>query len=68
MLRRLGISTWIYYLERYLDAMYKRDRRLRHLYISATRFLADELYDRGVRKLHIGYPIMLSQREDRDTG
>ncbi|MDT7889937.1 MAG: hypothetical protein RQ885_13320 [Desulfurococcales archaeon] len=36
---------------RYLDAMYKRDERHRHLYITATRFLADELYDRGVRKL-----------------
>ena len=61
MLRRLGISTWIYYHEKYLDAMYKRDERLRHLYITAIRFLADELYRRGVRKLYIGYPIMLSQ-------
>jgi putative transposase len=41
--------------------MYKRDERLRHLYITAIRFLADELYRRGVRKLYIGYPIMLSQ-------
>ena len=61
VLRRLGVSTWIYYHEKYLDAMYKRDERLRHLYITAIRFLADELYDRGVRKLYIGYPIMLSQ-------
>jgi putative transposase len=63
MLRRLGISTWIYlyYHEKYLDAMYKRDERLRHLYITAIRFLADELYRRGVRKLYIGYPYMLSQ-------
>jgi putative transposase len=61
VLRRLGISTWIYYHEKYLDAIYKRDERLRHLYITATRFLADELYSRGVRKLYIGYPIMLSQ-------
>jgi putative transposase len=60
-LRRLGISTWIYYYEKYLDAMYKRDERLRHLYITAIRFLADELYRRGVRKLYIGYPYMLSQ-------
>ncbi len=36
---------------KYLDAMYKRDERLMHLYIKATRFLADELYSRGVRKL-----------------
>jgi len=61
MLRRLGVSTWTYYHEKYLDAMYKRDERLRHLYITAIRFLADELHRRGVRKLYIGYPIMLSQ-------
>jgi putative transposase len=60
MLRRLGISTWIYYHEKYLDAMYKRDERLRHLYIIAIRFLADELYRRDVRKLYIEYPIMFS--------
>jgi putative transposase len=41
--------------------MYKRDERLRHLYITAIRFLADELYRRGVRKLYIGYPYILSQ-------
>ena len=54
------VSTWIYYHEKYLDAMYKRDERLRHLYITAIRFLADELYRRGVRKLYIEYPIMFS--------
>jgi hypothetical protein len=57
MLRRLSMSTWIYYHERYLDAMYKRDGGLRHLYITSIRFLADELYRRGVRKLYIGCPI-----------
>ncbi len=61
LLRNAGISTWREYHERYLKAMYKRDERLRHLYITAIRFLADELYRRGVRKLYIGYPIMLSQ-------
>jgi putative transposase len=61
VLRRLGISTWIYHQGKYLDAIYKRDERLRHLYITATRFLADELYNRGIRKLYIGYPYMLSQ-------
>jgi putative transposase len=61
VLRRLGISTWIYYHEKYPDAIYKRDERLRHLYITAIRFLADELHRRGVKKLYIGYPIMLSQ-------
>ena len=61
LLKRLSISAWIYYHERYLDAMYKRDERLRHLYITAIRFLADDLYRRGVRKLYIGYPYMLLQ-------
>jgi len=41
--------------------MYKRDERLRHLYITSIRFLADDLYRRGVKKLYIGYPYMLSQ-------
>jgi len=61
LLRNAGIPTWKEYHERYLKAMYKRDKRLRHLYITAIRFLADELHRRGVRKLYIGYPIMLSQ-------
>ncbi|MDT7889265.1 MAG: transposase [Desulfurococcales archaeon] len=64
LLRNAGISTWREYHEKYLKAMYKRDERLRQLYITAIRFLADKLYDRGVRKLYIGYPIMLS----RDNG
>jgi len=66
VLRRLSISTWIYYHEKYLDAMYKKDERLRHLYITAIRFLADLLYRRGVRKLYIGYPIMLSQNSGNE--
>jgi putative transposase len=48
-------------MKKYLKAIYKRDERLRHLYIAAIGFLADKLYDRGVRKLYIGYPIVLSQ-------
>jgi putative transposase len=66
MLRRLSISTWIYYHKKYLDAMYKRDERIRLLYITAIRFLADELHRRGVRKLYIGYPIMLSQNNGNE--
>jgi hypothetical protein len=49
------ISTWIYYHEKYLEAMYKKNERLRHLYRASIRFLAYELYRRGVRKLYIGY-------------
>ncbi|MDT7889694.1 MAG: zinc ribbon domain-containing protein, partial [Desulfurococcales archaeon] len=44
----------------------KRDERLRHLYITAIRFLADELHRRGVRKLYIGYPYMLSQNNGNE--
>jgi putative transposase len=61
LLRNAGISTWREYHEKYLKTMYKRVERLRHLYITATKFLADKLYNRGVRKPYIGYPIMLSQ-------
>ena len=61
LLRNAGLPTWKEYHEKYLKAMYKRDERLRHLYITAIRFLADELHRRGVRKLYIGYPYILSQ-------
>jgi hypothetical protein len=50
------------YREKYLEAMYKRDKRLRRLYITATRFLAGELYNRCVRKLYIGYPPCLAKK------
>jgi transposase len=66
MLRNAGLLTWIYYHEKYLKAMYKRDERLRHLYITAIKSLADKLYDRGVRKLYIGYPIVLSQDNGKE--
>jgi putative transposase len=66
MLKNAGIPTWKEYHEKYLKAMYKRDERLRHLYITAIRFLADELYRRGVRKLYIRYPIMLSQNNGNE--
>jgi hypothetical protein len=57
----MGISTRIYYHEKYLDAIYKRSKKLRYLkYIKATRFLADKLYNRGIRKPYIDYPMMLS--------
>jgi hypothetical protein len=46
--------------------MYKKNGRLRHLYITAIRSLADDLYRRGVRKLNIGYPIMLSQNNENE--
>mgnify|MGYP000140759724 FL=1 len=61
LLRNARIPTWVYYHERYLEAFHTRDKRLRHLYRTSIRFLAETLWNRGVRKLYIGYPIMLSQ-------
>jgi putative transposase len=48
LLRKAGFSTWVTYHERCLKAIYKRDERLRHLYITSIRFLADKLYNKGV--------------------
>jgi putative transposase len=61
LLRNAGLPTWILYHEKYLEALHTRDERLRHLYRTSIRFLAETLWNRGVRKLYIGYPIMLSQ-------
>jgi len=65
MLKRLSISNG-YIITRNIYAMYKRDERLRHLYITAIRLLADELYRKGVKKLYIGYPITLSQNNGNE--
>jgi hypothetical protein len=59
--RKTELPKWVEHHERCLKAIYTRDERLRHLYITATRFLADEPYNKGVRKLYIEYPMMLSQ-------
>jgi putative transposase len=61
LLKNAGIHRWKDYHEKYLYAIYKRDERLRHLYRTAIRFLAEMLWSREVEKIYIGYPIMLSQ-------
>jgi len=61
LLKNAGFSTWIKYHEKYVKALYKKNERLRHLYRTAIRFLAETLWSRGVRKVYIGYPIMLNQ-------
>jgi len=66
LLKNAGISTWIEYHEKYLKALYKRDERLRHLYRTAIRFLAEMLWSRGVEKIYVGYPIMLSQNNGNE--
>ena len=66
LLRNAGFLTWIKYHEKYLKALYKRNERLRHLYRTAIRFLAEMLWSRGVMKIYIGYPIMLSQNNGNE--
>jgi len=66
LLRNTGIRRWVDYHEKLLKAMYKRDERLRHLYRTAIRFLAETLWSRGVEKIYIGYPIMLSQNNGNE--
>ncbi len=66
LLKNAGILTWIKYHEKYLKALYKRNERLRHLYRTAIRFLAEMLWSRGVEKIYIGYPIMLSQNNGNE--
>jgi len=66
LLRNAGFLTWKDYHEKYLKALYKRDERLRHLYRTAIRFLAETLWSRGVMKIYVGYPIMLSQNNGNE--
>jgi putative transposase len=66
LLKNAGISTWMKYHEKLLRALYKRNERLRHLYRTAIRFLAETLWSRGVEKIYIGYPIMLSQNNGNE--
>jgi len=66
LLKNAGIHKWIEYHEKYLKALYKKNERLRHLYRTAIRFLAEMLWSRGVEKIYIGYPIMLSQNNGNE--
>jgi putative transposase len=66
LLKNAGFLTWIKYHEKYLKALYKRNERLRHLYRTAIRFLAEMLWSREVEKIYIGYPIMLSQNNGNE--
>ena len=66
LLKNAEIHRWIEYHEKYLYAIYKRDERLRHLYRTAIRFLAETLWSREVEKIYVGYPIMLSQNNGNE--
>ncbi|WP_446752219.1 RNA-guided endonuclease InsQ/TnpB family protein [Vulcanisaeta sp. JCM 16161] len=60
-LRDWGLPNWRYYHGLYLRARFKMRERLRHLYRTAIRFLADELWRLGVDEVFIGYPYMVSK-------
>ena len=60
LLRNWGLPNWHYYHRLYLKAVFKRNERLRHLYRTAIRFTADELWQLGVDEVFIGYPYNVS--------
>jgi putative transposase len=66
LLKNAGIHRWVDYHEKLLKALYKRNERLRHLYRTAIRFLAETLWSREVEKIYVGYPIMLSQNNGNE--
>jgi len=61
LLRNSGLEVWERFHRRYLRALFKSSERLRHLYRTAVRFLARELHSRGVSRVYLGYPYMITQ-------
>ena len=59
-LRNWGLPNWQYFHRLYLKAVFKRNERLRHLYRTAIRFIADELWRLGIDEVFIGYPYGVS--------
>jgi len=66
LLRNNGLEIWERFHRRYLRALFKGGERLRHLYRTAVRFLARELYERGVKKVYLGYPFMITQNNGNE--
>jgi len=60
-LRKHGLEVWRKFHHRYLRVWFKHQERLRHLYRTAIRFTAEWLYARGVKRVYLGYPYMISQ-------
>jgi len=60
-LKDRGLEAWKRYHHMCLRAYFKWYERLRHLYRTAIRFTAEWLYEKGVRKVYLGYPYMISQ-------
>jgi len=61
LMRNNGLKVWERFHHRYLRALFKSSERLRHLYRTAVRFLARELYEKGVKSVYLGYPYMITQ-------
>jgi len=61
LLRNKGLEIWRRFHERYLRAWFKHQERLRHLCRTAIRFIAEWLYARGVKRVYLGYPYMITQ-------
>jgi len=61
LLRNKGLEVWKRFHDRYLRAWFKHQERLRHLYRTAIRFAAEWLYARGVKRVYLGYPYMITQ-------
>jgi len=60
-LKDRGLEVWRRFHYMYLRAYFKWHERLRHLYRTAIRFTAGWLYARGVKRVYLGYPYMISQ-------
>jgi len=61
LLNNKGLEIWKRFHDRYLRAYFKWHERLRHLYRTVNRFTARWLYVRGVKRVYIGYPYMITQ-------
>jgi len=61
LLRNNRLEVWKRFHHRYLRVWFKHQERLRHLYRTAIRFTAGWLYARGVKRVYLGYPYMISQ-------
>jgi len=66
LLRNSGLEVWRKFHHRYLRVLFKGGERLRHLYRTAVRFLARELYERSVRRVYLGYPFMITQNNGNE--
>jgi len=60
-LKNKGLEIWRKFHDRYLKAYFKWHERLRHLYRTAIRFTAEWLYAKGVKRVYLGYPYMITQ-------